>query len=201
MLIIGIVTDLDNLRRRLGAMPPQPDSIAGQTSAAVLVPIVTAPGGSYLLLTRRTDAMSTHRGEIAFPGGRLEAGETGLDAALREAQEELAIEPADLDVLGALPGVGTNMSRFWILPWVGTLAPEGRERIVPNPAEVADLLEVPLDTLTDPACRRDQRFINGRRVVVAPAYDTPSGTIWGATARIVEQLLAALQSDPRGAIV
>jgi 8-oxo-dGTP pyrophosphatase MutT (NUDIX family) len=186
------VADLDQLRRRLADRLPQPASLAGQTSAAVLVPIVTAPGGWYLLLTRRTDGLTNHRGEIAFPGGRLEPGETSCDAALREAHEELAIEPGDVEVIGGLPGVGTNLSRFWILPWVGALRPEHRDRVVPNPAEVAELLEVRLDTLTGPGCRRDQRFIRGPRVVTSPAYDTPSGTIWGATARIIDQLLATL---------
>ncbi len=78
------------------------------------------------------------------------------------------------------------------MPWVGVLPPDCRARIVPNPAEVADLLEVSLDALTAPGCRRDQRFIRGRRVVVSPAYDTPAGTIWGATARIVAELLEAI---------
>lgn len=186
------MADLDQLRRRLADRPLQPESVAGQTSAAVLVPIVTAPGGWYLLLTRRTDGLSNHRGEIAFPGGRLEVGETSRDAALREAHEELAIQPGDVDVIGGLPGVGTSLSRFWVLPWVGAITPGSRDRIVPNPAEVADLLEVRLETLTGPGCRREQRFIRGRRVVASPAYDTPAGTIWGATARIVEEFLAIL---------
>jgi 8-oxo-dGTP pyrophosphatase MutT (NUDIX family) len=186
------VGDLDQLRRRLADRPPQPASVAGQTPAAVLVPIVTAPGGWYLLLTRRTDGLSNHRGEIAFPGGRLEPCETSRDAALREAHEELGIEPGEVEVVGGLPGVGTNLSHFWILPWVGAIGPDCRERVVLNPAEVADLLEVRLDTLTGPGSRREQRFIRGRRVVASPAYDTPVGTIWGATARIVEELLAIM---------
>ena len=190
------MADLEQLRRHLGAQvaadPARGAPPPGQTPAAVLVPIVPAPSGCYLLLTRRTDGLSNHRGEIAFPGGRLEPGETPAAAALREAHEELGIEPGEVDLIGGLPGVGTNLSRFWIMPWVGVLPPDCRSRIVPNPAEVADLLEVSLDTLAAPGCRRDQRFIRGRRVVVSPAYDTPAGTIWGATARIVAELLDEL---------
>ena len=190
------MADLEQLRRHLGAQiaadPARGAPPPGQTPAAVLVPIVPAPSGCYLLLTRRTDGLSNHRGEIAFPGGRLEPGETPPAAALREAHEELGIEPGEVDLIGGLPGVGTNLSRFWIMPWVGVLAPDSRSRIVPNPAEVAELLEVPLDALAAPGCRRDQRFIRGRRVVVSPAYDTPAGTIWGATARIVAELLDEL---------
>ncbi|HYR61932.1 MAG TPA: CoA pyrophosphatase [Actinomycetota bacterium] len=186
--------DLDDLRRRLGrpgnGSPGEPP--LGQTPAAVLVPIVAGSGGWYLLLTRRTDGLSNHRGEIAFPGGRLEPGEVARDAALRETHEELGIEPADVDLLGALPGVGTNMSRFWITPWVGVVGDGSRPRIVPNRAEVAALLEVPIDALLAPGCRRDQRFIRGRRVIRSPAYDTSCGTIWGATGRIVAELLEAI---------
>jgi len=186
---------MEQLRRRLGAHlaadPARADPPPGQIPAAVLVPIVPGPAGSYLVLTRRTDGLSNHRGEIAFPGGRLEPGETPPAAALREAHEELGIEPGEVDLIGGLPGVGTNLSRFWIMPWVGVLPPDSRARVVPNPAEVADLLEVSLEALAAPGCRRDQRFIRGRRVVVSPAYDTPAGTIWGATARIVAELLEA----------
>jgi 8-oxo-dGTP pyrophosphatase MutT (NUDIX family) len=190
------VADIEHLRRRLGghlaADPARADPPPGQTPAAVLVPIVPAPGGCYLLLTRRTDGLTNHRGEIAFPGGRLEPGETPPGAALREAYEELGIDPGEVDLIGGLPGVGTNLSRFWIMPWVGVLPPDSRARIVPNRAEVADLLEVPLDALTARGCRRDQRFIRGRQVVVSPAYDTPAGTIWGATARIIAGLLETM---------
>jgi 8-oxo-dGTP pyrophosphatase MutT (NUDIX family) len=187
------VADLEQLRRRLEHRLPEP-SPAGQIPAAVLVPIVPGPGGWYLLLTRRTDGLSNHRGEIAFPGGRLEPGETSSTAALREAQEELGIEPGEVELIGELPGVGTNLSRFWIMPWVGIMRSDCRSRIVQNPAEVAELLEVSLDALTKPGCRRDQRFIRGRQVAVSPAYDTPAGTIWGATARIVAELLEGVQS-------
>ncbi|MCW3044259.1 MAG: hydrolase [Actinobacteria bacterium] len=189
--IIGDVADLEQLRRRLEHRLPESPPV-GQIPAAVLVPIVPGPGGSYLLLTRRTDGLSNHRGEIAFPGGRLEPGETPPMAALREAHEELGIEPGEVEVIGGLPGVGTSMSRFWIMPSVGIMRPDCRSRIVPNPAEVADLLEVSLDALAAPGCRRDQRFIRGRQVVISPAYDTPAGTIWGATARIVAELLQAI---------
>jgi 8-oxo-dGTP pyrophosphatase MutT (NUDIX family) len=189
------VADLEHLRRRLGAHPQETGPPPGQTPAAVLVPIVPGPGGCYLLLTRRTDGLTNHRGEIAFPGGRLEPGETAPAAALREAHEELGIVPGEVELIGGLPGVGTNLSRFWIMPWVGVLRPDCRSGIVPNPSEVADLLDVSLDGLAAPGCRRDQRFIRGSRVVVSPAYDTPAGTIWGATARIVAELLERVRGE------
>lgn len=186
------VADFEALRRRLRQDQPGGPP-AGETPASVLVPIVARAGGCYLLLTRRTDGLTNHRGEIAFPGGRAEPGETSLDTALREAGEELGIAPADVEIFGALPGVGTNVSRFWVTPWVGALRNGAREGVVVNPAEVADLLEVPLATLTAPGVRREQRFIRGRFVVASPAFDTDAGTIWGATARIVAELLAALE--------
>jgi 8-oxo-dGTP pyrophosphatase MutT (NUDIX family) len=190
------VQELERLRHRLrastaGSAPP------GQMPAAVLVALLPGPSGWYLLLTRRTDGLGNHRGEIAFPGGRQDAGETSLAAALREANEELGIDPADVEVLGPLPVVETRVSRFAVFPWVGILDPGRRGTLAPSPYEVAEVIEVPLEDLQAPAARRDQRFIRGRHILLSPAYDlaTAAGgvTIWGATARIVSELLEVIR--------
>lgn len=186
--------DLEALRRRL--LPDEspdesPDAAAG-VPAAVLVPLVVSPRGSYLVFTVRSAALGAHAGEVSFPGGRLETGESTRAAALRETQEELGIPPGDVAVLGALPAAGTRVSGFHITPWVGALLGGDPPVLVPDAAEVAEVLRIPIRALTAPGARREQRFIRGQVVTRSPAFDVGGVTIWGATARIVDKLLALL---------
>jgi 8-oxo-dGTP pyrophosphatase MutT (NUDIX family) len=181
--------DLAALRERLSGAPGAETAPPGVIPAAVLVPIVAGPAGWYLLFTRRTETLSAHGGELAFPGGRMEVGDSAPTAALREAWEELGIDPAAVELLGALPPVNTRVSRYLIFPSVGVLEAGAASRLVPNPAEVDAVIEVPLEALAAPEARRDQRFIRGRHLLVSPAYDAGGVRIWGATARIVSDLL------------
>lgn len=198
--------DPEELRRRLAEVPGSPAEAlqrTGDLPAAVLVPLLRAPataagagrGRWYLLMIQRTEAMSIHGGEIAFPGGRVEAGEDSLSAALREADEELAVRPSDVTILGRLPEAETRVSQYRITPWVGIVASEVRQRLQPQPSEVAGVIEIPLDEIADPACRREQRFIRGAAMILSPAYDAAGVTVWGATARIVSELLSRLPAD------
>lgn len=182
--------DLEALRRRLLADEPPP-SPSGGVPAAVLVPIMASAAGSYLLFTVRSAALGAHAGEVSFPGGRVDPGETTRAAALREAEEELGIAPAHVDVLGSLPAAGTRVSGFHITPWVGTL-PADLPALTPQPAEVADVLRVRVADLVAPGVRREQRFIRASTVIRSPAFDIGPVTIWGATARIVDKLLSLL---------
>lgn len=184
--------DIEALRQRLAAQPAS-EPPPGDVPAAVLVPLVPGSGGWYLVFIRRTETASHHRGEIAFPGGRVEAGETSLQGALREAREELGIPPAAVDVLGRLPVVQTRVSRFAVTPWVGVLRLEAAGSLVAAAAEVAAILEIPLAVLARPQARRDQRFVRGRDLTLSPAFDTDGVTIWGATARIVDDLLEMIR--------
>jgi 8-oxo-dGTP pyrophosphatase MutT (NUDIX family) len=183
------LTSLRNKFQEVAHAEPGP----GQRGAAVLVLLVDRPGGWYLLLTRRTRDLSSHAGEISFAGGRVEAGESTLQAALREAHEELGIEPQDIDILGALAPAETRTSRYTIAPWVGVISPAALAALRPSPAEVAEVTEVPLSGLLAPGARREQRFIRAHRLVVSPAYDVGPDTIWGASARIVTELLAVIK--------
>ena len=184
--------DLTSLRTRLQGVQPSGPGPA-RRAAAVLVLLVDRPGGWYLLMTRRTLQLSSHAGEISFAGGKVEPGETTLQAALREVHEELGIEPHDIDILGALPPAETRTSRYTIAPWVGVVSDAGLAGVRPSPAEVAALTEIPLSRLLDPGVRREQRFIRGRQLAVSPAYDLGPDTIWGASARIVAELLALMK--------
>jgi 8-oxo-dGTP pyrophosphatase MutT (NUDIX family) len=168
------------------------EPVAPPVPAAVLVPIVDAPAGPLLLLTRRAGDLRTHRGEISFPGGRVDPGEMGRDAALREAHEELGIDPAGVEVLGRLPRISTVVTGYMIAPWVGVIS---CPQLVPNPGEIAEVLEVPLARLQEPGARRDQRFIRRGLMSISPAYDVGPHVVWGATARILASLLDLLD-DP-----
>jgi 8-oxo-dGTP pyrophosphatase MutT (NUDIX family) len=136
--------------------------------------------------------MRTHSGQVSFPGGRADDDDPHLEAtALREAQEELGIVRAEVRLLGRLTQVPTP-SGYVITPVVGVLDPPPAAYI-PNPLEVAAAFEVPLAFLADPACRIDkgeaQRFGYRWRLV---EYHAKKHIIWGATARMVSELLEAL---------
>jgi 8-oxo-dGTP pyrophosphatase MutT (NUDIX family) len=185
-------------RLRAGLQPDEQvaarpdDGSPAAAAAAVLIPVVDAPGGPLVVLTRRAGGLRAHRGEISFPGGRVDPGESDRDAALREAHEELRIDPAGVDLLGHLPRVHTVVSGYLITPWVGVIAPS---EFVPNPAEIAEVIEVPLPVLLAPGTRRDQRFIRKGHMHLSPAFDVGAHVVWGATGRILDTLLGLL-GDP-----
>lgn len=166
------------------------------TAAAVLVPLVWRDRPT-VLLTQRTAHLPTHAGQIAFPGGKLDAADAGdpVRCALREAAEEVGVAPAWVEPLGTLPVYATG-SGFEITPVVGIVRPAGPWR--PNPHEVAEAFEVPLDFLMDPRHHRHHELVLGgvtRRWLSMP-YDDPGGQrfIWGATAGMLRNLYRFLQA-------
>lgn len=161
--------------------------------AAVLVPVIARPEGATVLITRRSDSLASHTGQIALPGGRLDPGETAVEAALREAFEEVALDPAAVEVLGLGDAYETGTG-FLITPVVGWLAepPE----TTPSPDEVAEVFEVPWDFLMDPANhRRDfyDRDDQPRRWFWAMTHE--QRYIWGVTAGIVRALRTRLYGE------
>ncbi len=164
------------------------NAIAGQPlrPAAVLVAIVMREPGVQVLLTKRTDHLDDHAGQIAFPGGKIDAGDaTPLDAALREAMEEINLHAQTVSPLGYLDPYITATA-FCIVPVIATVPPD--YRIKPNEAEVEEVFEVPLAFLLDPAnCRKISGIWRGRR---RTSIAIPHGAryIWGVTARILLQL-------------
>ncbi|MDD2728876.1 CoA pyrophosphatase [Malikia sp.] len=163
--------------------------------AAVLVPIVLRDAPT-VLLTRRTDQLSSHSGQVAFPGGKVDDDDDdAVAAALREAEEEVGLEPRWVEVIGALPDYLTG-SAYRITPVVGLVHPAAAFRL--NPHEVADLFEVPLTFLMDPA--HHQRHVahwqGQRHEWFAMPYDD-AGTerfIWGATAALLRNLYRFLSA-------
>lgn len=165
---------------------------ASLRSAAVLVPIIATSAGVSVLMTRRADTLASHTGQIAFPGGRLDPGETARDAALREAWEEVALNPADVEVLGICDAYQSGTG-FLITPVIGWL--NHPPVTTPSPDEVAEVFEAPWDFLMDPANhRRDSLERDGlQRWFWAVPYG--ERYIWGVTAGIIRGLRARLYGD------
>jgi 8-oxo-dGTP pyrophosphatase MutT (NUDIX family) len=160
-----------------------------ERAAAVLVPVITT-AETRIVFTRRTDTLSRHAGEISFPGGLADPGETPVATALRETQEELGLAPGVVEVLGTFGAFHTRVLGTLIVPVVGLLAAE--PVFTPNAAEIERVLIEPLASL-DPLGRESEFEWEGRTY---PTYvfDTPGQVIWGATARILRGFLDALES-------
>jgi 8-oxo-dGTP pyrophosphatase MutT (NUDIX family) len=169
---------------RAAAPAPEPG-----VPAAVLVPLFTRDGVPHVLYTTRSAALSTHAGQIAFPGGRHTAGvdATMLATALREAEEEIGLGAADVEVLGALDPIHTISSNFLITPVVARIPHPYAFRL--DPREVDDVFSVPLGVLDDPASIVTETWTIDGRTVPVTSYRHDGRTIWGATQRITASLL------------
>lgn len=183
---------VDRLARSLVADPPHDlligDLVEGHEDepflAAVLVAITDRPAPG-LLLTVRREHMRKHAGQVAFPGGRIDEGETAVRAALREAQEELALDPADVQVLGEADSYRT-VTGYGVTPIVGLVPPD--LELTPNPEEVADWFEAPLDFVLDPINQRRMSAEYQGRTRHYYQIDWEGRRIWGATAAMLVNL-------------
>jgi 8-oxo-dGTP pyrophosphatase MutT (NUDIX family) len=162
----------------------------GATDAAVLVPMFGHPGRPGLVFTERRADLRRHAGEISFPGGRQdEPSESLVATALREADEEIGLRPADVDVVGALPPVGTFVTGYKVHPFVGLIAEDMSFR--PSPDEVAAVLLFRVEELRAGFAMR--RLIRRGVPIRTPTYQVGEHLIWGATARILAELLDRLE--------
>jgi 8-oxo-dGTP pyrophosphatase MutT (NUDIX family) len=181
-----------DVRARLdGRLDPRPAPVPGEGDrlAAVLLPLLA---GDRLVLTRRTEHLSRHPGEISFPGGLAHDEDVDLMAtALRETEEELGLAPAEVEVLGALAPVHTFVSAILIVPFVGVISSE--PVFAPSEAEIAEVLAYPLAELS--AAETTVEWPRDGHVYRGFAYPMSDGnTIWGATAKILNELIALLRS-------
>lgn len=169
----------------------------GTVLASVLVPVMVSNPDPRMVFTRRTDTLSRHAGEISFPGGLADEGEAPASAALREAQEELGLTPADVELVGALPPVHTHVSGILIVPFVGFLAKD--PRFTPNADEIAEVLEFRLADLV--ARGREKDFEHEGSTFRTYVYDLDGQVIWGATARILWSFIELLGAQGRRGVV
>ena len=173
---------LDRLRRKLQRADAVPKPLPGteRKAAAVLVPIFRRDGDLRVLYTRRSDRMASHRGQVAFPGGRFDRSDPHLlAAALREAYEEVGIEPQSVEVLGAFEGRRTHSTDILVTPFVGLV--RGTPQWRADPSEVAEIFEVPLTALSDRRYRGNYRWRNNGLLTTHPAILYGGQTIWGLT--------------------
>jgi 8-oxo-dGTP pyrophosphatase MutT (NUDIX family) len=186
--------DAHEVRRRLAERTRQELHLDGFRESAVLVPIVVEPGqDDRLLFTVRRADLATHGGQISFPGGKRDPGDIDLvSTAIREAAEELGIAPANVEVLGLLDDVPTP-SKYVITPVVARVV--GPLTLHPSAHEVAEVFSPPLDALANPACYTHAGVRTFLGISYAMhEYRWEKHNIWGATARMVHQLLEILDA-------
>lgn len=190
----------EGLRAALGARAPRrldPGSISQEylrsegalQPAAVLVPLFEKDAAIHVLLTRRRADLRRHAGQISFPGGRVEPGDAStLDAALREAEEEVGLDPRRVEVLGELSEQLVLVTGFRLTPWVGRVPYP--YPFTPHPGEVEEILEVPLDLLARPGAHRTETREFFGMLHEVHFFSLGRETVWGATARVLSELLA-----------
>ncbi len=159
--------------------------------AAVLLPLYIKQGEYHILLTKRTQKVEHHKGQISFPGGAHHEHDRGpVDTALRETFEEIGVCPEDVEILGELDTMVTLTSNFLVTPFVGII-PYPYELTV-NEDEIEELVEVPLSALADEKNHREEVYIIEGIKFKAIMFDYQGHVIWGATARMLEQFLDLL---------
>jgi 8-oxo-dGTP pyrophosphatase MutT (NUDIX family) len=168
--------------------------VHGRTDSAVLVPLYEdAHGDVHAVFTRRRHDLSRHAGEISFPGGRRDDREPLIDTALREAHEEIGLPPEGVELVGALEPTPTFVTSYAIYPFVGVIEP-GFEWVVQD-SEVAEVLELRLDDVRAGAGER--RLVRKGVPFRTPTFEVGPHLIWGATARIVTDLLTRTSRSAR----
>ncbi len=165
----------------------------GATDAAVLLALYGWPRQPGLIFTERRADLRRHAGEISFPGGRQDhPGEALLETALREAEEEIGLAPESVEVIGALPPIGTFVTSYKVHPFVGLIEHPRELALEPSPAEVETVLTFSLQVLREGF---GMRCLVRRGVPIrTPTYTVEEHLIWGATARILGDLLDRLDT-------
>ena len=174
--------------------PPHHDWADGpvRRAAAVLIPLVDRKDGMTVIFGQRSKSLTRHAGEVSFPGGRIEDGEEETTAALREAREEMGLDPSRVRVIRRLDTQRAG-SGYSIAPLVGLITPP--MDLSPDCIEIEDIFEVPLAFLLDPANHGRASIFWRGAVRCYSVFEYDSRTIWGATATIVVNLVEVLRGE------
>lgn len=173
-------------------LPVQP-AFDGARQAAVLVALAPGDHGFEVLLTRRSQELRQHKGEISFPGGRMDPGETATETALREASEEVGLDPSLVTVVGELSHVNTVVSMSYIIPKVALL--ESPVPLSPQTMEADKVMWVPLHELTAPGTYHGELWGRPPTDRLLHFFELANETVWGATGRMLVDLLVRLHSS------
>lgn len=193
---LSVLSDAHEVRSRLdhrlskdsASLPSlSEDWIATSRPSAVLVPLLTESETPSVVLTRRADHLRNHKGEISFPGGRMEKDELPHQTALREAFEEIALPYEAVTILGHLDPIATFVSNSHITPVVAHV--EGQPVLVPEPGEVARVFTVPLIELAHADTYRNEWWTTPRGDISIHFFELDDETIWGATGRLLHHLI------------
>jgi 8-oxo-dGTP pyrophosphatase MutT (NUDIX family) len=198
----------EHLRTRQRLELSGPDAIV----CAVLIPLLpvdppagisvngASPGFAHedfdVVYTLRSEHLPSHKGQVAFPGGKRDGLEESLQTALRESEEEIGIVPADVRILGPIDDVSTMAGRFIITPWVGLLPADCAFR--PEPGEVADIFQVRLSALAEPRYQASTKKHWGGNAYDVPIITAGRHEIWGATHEITLNFLQVIDEARRG---
>lgn len=174
----------DILRQRIAQKADRPDF----RQAAVLLPLYLNEAAPHLVLTKRTELVPTHKGQISFPGGGFEEADGDLlTTALRETQEEIGLRPEDVEIVGTLDDTVTVTSRHVVRPFVGFIPHPYPFRL--DPFEIERLIHLPMSALLCGAPFREEMWEREGRPVTVFFYDHDGDTVWGLTARILKQFI------------
>lgn len=168
---------------------PGPPRLGG-----VLLLLYESGGETYLVLTLRRDDLESHAGQVSLPGGRREEAETLVATALRETHEEIGVPPSAVTILGQLTPLYILPSDYEVHPFVAWYEDGERPIFVPESREVAEIIEVPLDHLLDPATRQEEPWQLHSYEIMVPFFAVGKHKVWGATAMMLSEFLERLRA-------
>jgi 8-oxo-dGTP pyrophosphatase MutT (NUDIX family) len=184
----------EQIRSQLTRLQPKRLNAGYPQQAAVLMPIFVRKREPHFLLTRRTEEVRTHKGQISFPGGMRQDRESLQETALRETCEEVGIEQSRIEILGRFHDY-VSITGYLVAPFAGFI--EGAFVAVPQKSEVAEVLRVPFAVFTDPARLRTERMLRSGKMRDVYFYKYEPHEIWGLTAHIIKDFFDALHLDIR----
>ncbi len=193
------LSDFDSLEAQLKMTPVvrpvrRPPERAGQVRlGGVLALFYHRHDELYLVLTRRRDDLNSHAGQISFPGGKRDDGESLLETALRETEEEIGVGPTHIQVLGQLSMLYIPPSDFEVHPYVAYYDNGSPPSFIPSEAEVAEIIEAPFRLFFDPEVRRQEPWNLRGTDILVPYFQLGSHKIWGATAMMLNELIERVQ--------